>query len=361
MKNWFCTILAISFLTSSSLSAQNIHQLIQKTGQSLLRNKEFKAISIGVYKDGQTYTSHFGTLEKDKSTPPTDETRYEIGSVTKTFTGLLVAKAVLDGKLKLDEDIRNYLDGDYPNLAFEGTPITMRNLVTHTAGLPHSFNPAITEAYSKLEAKTPNLIYGLGKTYSKEIFLEALHNFKLTEKPGTNYNYSNAGAELTAFILTKVYGNSFYDLLNEFILTQAQMNHTSTQLDDYVAQGYWMDNEEPSQLSTSLLWSASTGLKSTLPDIMNYIAFNLSNNPMVEESHRLLYEKNTRWMGYFWNIWKDKHGTSFNHHGGTTGTQNWLYIFPKYNLGISIFVNHSGPKTPQKLNKAIKAILKEFD
>ena len=361
MKNRFYSFLLISLLTSPSLLAQNIEELIQKTGQSLLKNKEFNAVSIGVYKDERSYTGHFGTLEKGKDLPPTDETRYEVASVTKTFTGLLTAKAVLDGKLKLDDDIRKHLDGAYPNLTFEGTPITVRDLATHTAGLPQSLNPAITEAYSKLEANTPYLIHELEKNYSKEKFLEALHQLELTEKPGTNYAYSNAGAELIGYILSSVYNKPLVELLGEFILNKAEMNHTSTKIDNAVASGYWMDNQEPSVLSSSLLWSASTGLKSTLPDMMNYIAFNLSDNPIVEESHRLLYEKNTRWVGYFWNIWKDKHGTSFNHHGGTTGTQNWLYLFPKYNLGISILVNHSGPKTTKKLNKAIKAILKELD
>lgn len=358
MKRRLKTLIAAFLLLATHSSAQNIQGLIEKTGHSLLAHKEFKSVSIGIYKSRETYTQYFGELPTNEE--PNADTRFEIGSVTKVFVGYLVAQAVLEKKVSLEDDIRNYLDGDFPNLSFEGTPITIKDLVTHTAGLPQSFNPEITDAYAKLQPDTPQIVYQLEKEYTKNSFWQALHQLELAEGPGTNYTYSNAGAELMGYILSSVYDKSLSTLIDEFILDQTIMSHTSTLLDEQVAQGYWMNNKEPSELSTSLLWSAGTGLKSTLPDIMNFIAFNLEDNPVVVESHRLLYEKNTRWMGYFWNIWKDKHGTSFNHHGGTTGTQNWLYIFPKYDLGISIFVNHSGPKTPQKLNKAVKRILKEL-
>ncbi|NVJ47220.1 MAG: beta-lactamase family protein [Cytophagia bacterium] len=359
MKKAQYLLLLFLLIFNQNLCAQSIDEVIQKTGKSLLKNKEFRAVSIGIYKDGESYIHHFGMLPTNKA--PDNSTRYELGSVTKVFAGYIVAQAVLEGKIELNEDIRAYLANDYPNLSFEGTPITIRDLLTYTAGLPQSLNPAITEAYNHLQPNTPQLVYELEKEYTKELFLEALHDIELTQKPGTNYLYSNAAAELMGYIISSVYSKPVNELIDEFILKENNMTHTSIETDDSVAQGFWMNNQEVSELSSNLLWSASSGLKSTLPDMMNFLAFNLSSTPVVEESHRLLYEKKTRWMGYFWNIWKDKHGTSFNHHGGTTGTQNWLYIFPKYDLGISILVNHSGPKTPQKLNKAANAFLKQLD
>ncbi|MEX2565090.1 MAG: hypothetical protein WD431_04050 [Cyclobacteriaceae bacterium] len=56
----------------------------------------------------------------------------------------------------------------------------------------------------------------------------------------------------------------------------------------------------------------------------------------------------------------NKYGTSYNHHGGTSGTQNWLFIFPDHQLGISIITNQSGPKTPNLLSKTVKRILKDI-
>jgi len=120
------------------------------------------------------------------------------------------------------------------------------------------------------------------------------------------------------------------------------------------------DSQSPSQFNS--LWGTAGGIKMTIVDMMLYAKLQLDkNNPVVSESHRLLYEEgNTFKLSYFWRVWNDKYGTSYNHHGGTSGTQNWLFIFPKYDLGISIITNQSGPKTPKLLSKTVKKMLKQL-
>ena len=89
-------------------SNNNISRIIQKNGHKLSKNKQLNSVSIGIYKDGQVYTKHFGEIEKGKGNSPNDKTIYEVGSVSKTITGYLVAKAVLEQKIKLEDDIRIY-------------------------------------------------------------------------------------------------------------------------------------------------------------------------------------------------------------------------------------------------------------
>ncbi len=364
MKNFLLAIISIlSF--SASIYAQNVDLLLEKTGNSLLRNKEFRAVSIGVYKDGEMFTKHFGTLIENQEAAPTDETLYEIASVTKTFTGYLTAKAVLEGKISLDDDVRDYLRGDYPNLSFNDQPITIQHLVTHTAGLPQFLDASMAKVFQTLQPDVPTQFEKLEKELTKDDFSKYLRAFELQNPPGSNYAYSNAGAELMGYILTSVYEKTYDELLQDELLDELGMNNTAINLTDEqqtrIAQGYWMDNNTPSPSQINPLWATGSGLKSTLPDLMKWIEFNLINeDSAVQESHKILYEKNTRWVSYFWNAWKDKNGTPFNHHGGTSGTQNWVFLFPKYDLGISIIVNHSGPKTPKKLSKAANQILKEL-
>ncbi len=67
------------------------------------------------------YTYNYGTVEKGKAQLPTAATTFELASVTKTFTGILLARAVLDKKLKnLMDDVRKYMDGDFANLHYQG-------------------------------------------------------------------------------------------------------------------------------------------------------------------------------------------------------------------------------------------------
>ena len=97
---------------------------------------------------------------------------YEVGSVSKTITGYLVAKAVLEQKIKLEDDIRIYLEGNYSNLEYNGTPITIRNLITHTSGLPTFLPSKMNGLYEKLTKEVPNEYLALEKSYDKEKFLK---------------------------------------------------------------------------------------------------------------------------------------------------------------------------------------------
>ncbi|WP_051605532.1 serine hydrolase [Sediminibacter sp. Hel_I_10] len=365
-------IIVISAFSSSKCWAQeehseeNILKAIQKNGRNFLKNKNRTSVSIGIYKDGQMYTQHFGEIEKGKSNPPTDETIYEIGSVTKTMTGYLVARAVLEEKLKLDDDINTFLPGDYSNLNYMGKPITIKHLLTHTSGLPMFLPMKMNGVFEKLNENVPNAYLELEQSYDKQKFLRDLKTVSITEAPGVNYSYSNAGAELIGFILETVYQKTIDQLFKESFLTDYRMVDTAIELNKAqnakLVRGYWMDNTSFSPNQLNRLWATGSGAKMTIIDMMHYIDLQLnSKNPIISESHKVLFEQGkTLKLGYFWRIWNDKFGTSYNHHGGTIGTQNWLFIFPKYNLGISIITNHSGPKTPNELSKTAKKLLKDI-
>ncbi|GAA0753080.1 hypothetical protein GCM10009433_04750 [Psychroflexus lacisalsi] len=344
----------------------NISKTIQKSGRSFINNRNIASVSIGVYKDGNTYTQHFGSVEKRKTILPDDETIYEIGSVSKTIVGYLMAEAVLDGKLKLEDDIRLHLQGQYPNLEYKGKPITIKHLLTHTSGMPMFLPLEMNGVFEKLDESVPGLYLEMEKAYDKKKFLEELKEVSISTNPGTDYAYSNAGGELIGHILETLYQQSIDALLKERLSAKYDLNNTGIKLDSVqkqkIALGYWMDSDSQSPSQFNSLWGTAGGIKMTIVDMMLYAKLQLDkNNPVVSESHRLLYEEgNTFKLSYFWRVWNDKYGTSYNHHGGTSGTQNWLFIFPKYDLGISIITNQSGPKTPKLLSKTVKKMLKQL-
>jgi len=111
--------------------------LVEQSVSAFMKNNARVGISIGIIKDGQPYLYNYGSTQKEKSPLPTGNTVYELASITKTFGATLLAKAVLDKKVNLNDDIRKYLKEDYPNLEYNGTPITLLNLVNLTSGLPN--------------------------------------------------------------------------------------------------------------------------------------------------------------------------------------------------------------------------------
>lgn len=343
-----------------------ISKAIDKHGTAFLKQKNVRSVSIGVLKDGTAYTGHFGELEKGKGNPPDNETIYEIASVTKTMTGYLVARAVMEGKLGLEDDVRTYLEGDYSNLEFNGQPIRLQHLLTHTSGMPTSLPVELNGVFDTLDESVPKRYYEIEASYNKEKFFEDLKKVSLKAKPGTNYFYSNAGAELIGYILEKVYGRRIDDLLRKSFLEQYTMGSTGIILSETQKKrlvcGYWMGNSKPSPNQRNPLWASGSGVKMSLSDMLRYMELQLnSENPIVRESRKVLYQEGkTLKVNYFWRVWTDKYGTSYNHHGGTTGMQNWLFIFPDHNLGISIITNQSSTKIPGLLSKTARKLLKDI-
>lgn len=359
-------LLSPNAYTQEKSNSSPVSEAIEKYGKAFLKNKDITSVSIGVFKAGAVYTQHFGEIEKGKGNLPTDETIYEIASVSKTATGYLVAKAVLEKKINLEEDVRVYLKGTYPNLEYNQKPITIKHLLTHTSGLPGFLPKKMNNVFEKLNENVPKAYYELEQAYGKEQFLSDLKNLSLAVEPGTKYAYSNVGAELVGYVLETVYGKTIDELLQESFLKKYAMRNTAIELNETQKQklvrGYWMSNTSPSPSQLNTLWATAGGLKMNMSDMLHYMDLQLnSKDPIVAESHKVLYEEGSILkIAYFWRVWNDKYGTSYNHHGGTSGTQNWLFIYPKYKLGISIITNQSGPDTPNLLNKTAKKILESI-
>ncbi|MBU7570881.1 MAG: beta-lactamase family protein, partial [Flavobacterium sp.] len=143
-------LLVLPLLMLSMIGIAQIDSIINQAAHTYLSNESRLGLSIGIYHNNKTITYHYGSTQKEKQVLPTNKTIYEIGSISKTVTGTLLAQAVKDKKLKLEDDVRLYLDGDYPNLAYQGHPIRVGHLVSHISGLPNFLpdNPGLFQTTS---------------------------------------------------------------------------------------------------------------------------------------------------------------------------------------------------------------------
>ncbi|KFF08872.1 serine hydrolase domain-containing protein [Flavobacterium hydatis] len=330
--------------SNQEINKQNIENAITKNALQLLEDKRFHSVSITVFKDGESTIKHFGELSIGKGNKPNDSTLYELASVTKTFTGYVAAKAVLDKKINLDDDIRIYLSEPYPNLEFNGESITIKHLLTHTSGFPN------------FPIKSEN----------KEAFFEGLKLIKIETKPGEIYSYSNTAPELTAYILEKVYQKPFEELVTEFVLKPNKMNQTKFTLNDnekaILVKGYNDKNELMPNFNRTL-WGGISGLHSTPADLVKYMKLQLDkSNLVVNESHKKLYKEGSDfWEGYHWYILENDNELIYRHHGGIYGMQNWFVIYPKKNMGISIFTNTSFNETGEILEKVVNKLYEDLN
>ena len=358
----------------TSISCTNIEKNIDKaaiiqtsmneTAQSMLSDSTITSVSIGVLKDGIAYTSHYGELDAGKGNLPNDETIYEIASVTKTMTGTLVAQAVLDGKLNLDDDIRKYLNEDYPNFQYKNEVITIKHLVTHTSRLPANWT-GFEDAFKKGGDNVIQKIVEIGKNYNEEKFFKQMENAVLDTVPGAIYEYNNLAPNLMAHILENVYQKSFDELLNDFIFKKNGMTSTKIRLSQdeqrRSANGYSKGQLTP--YFPIPTWGAEGGMKSTTSDLIKYMRLQLdSTNATIVESHKLNFTVNSNFsLGYYWNIGNNSDGTiHYSHHGGAIGMQNLFSVYPAYNMGVSIITNSSENHTGDLLHSTVRGLVNDL-
>ncbi len=325
------TVLISSYVeagSSISLEDLNPESSMAWGATKFLEDDRFHSVSIAVYDQGKTYTGHFGELTPGAGNTPSDLTLYELGSVSKLFNGTLAAKAVLEGRIKLDDKVTEYLanapgNHRYKNLSYYDKPILVRHLLTHTSGFP-------------------NIISGLD---SKETFFKELSQIEISSVPGSNYSYSNTAPELMAYILEVAYQRAYPELLEGLFLS-LNMKDTSYRLDakqkTRLIKGYNGSGELMPNLHSSL-WGGSVGLHSTSRDLIEFMRFQLENpNESSDESRRELFSINNDYaVAYFWQSVKEKEAVSYRHHGGIYGMQNWLMVYPEHGIGISVISNVS--------------------
>ncbi len=353
--------------TSKNENATAVQKSMNTNASRFLKDESVTAISIGIFKDGNKYTSHYGEIDPNTGNTPNDSTLYEIASVTKTMTGALVAQAVLEGKLSLDDDIRTFLDEDYPNLEYNGTPIRIRDLLSHTSRLP-SNNKGIAEIMQTINDSTAFKFNAIEMGYSQDDFFNYLHEIKLDTLPGHIYSYSNLGANLTGHILEQVNHKSYDNLLKDVLFDNLNMNNSKlklTKLDSLnLAQGY---NDKRTKMPFlplgKNLWGAEGGVKSTVPDILNYIEFQLdSTNVLAQKSHEKVYTfSDAEYMAYFWPVENHPiHGIYYEHHGGAFGFNTFVYVYPKYNMGVVVTTNTSGAKASNVLDNVVLGLVDDL-
>ncbi|WP_185289762.1 serine hydrolase [Chryseobacterium lactis] len=347
-QNIFILIFALVFAKNHAQNDKKVYSIIDAAAQKVAAESKAYSVSVGVVKDGKVYTKHFGEIDKGKGNKANDETYFAIASVTKLFTGQLLAQAVLEGKISLDDDIRKYLKGSYPNLQYDGVPITVRNLISYETALPRNL-PVDDELRKNMTDETPFLYEKLNKGYTKEDFKKELANVKLDMKPGTKYKYSNLSLELTGLILENIYGKSYETLLKENIFSKNGMDHTKLELGkgEVQANGYH-ENYRLMPVSTSLLWgSGGSKTESTMADMMKFLKEQLNpQDKIVQESQRNISNSKEGWYGYFWDkYWITAQGKRGFKHGGSYGINTLFTIFPEQNMGVCIIVNINGPET----------------
>ena len=344
---------------------EKIGDQIEAHLEDLLANPDIDSLSAGVVANGELSSFHKGFQLNENQ--PNDDTLYEIASLTKTFTGTLLAMAIREARVHIDDDIRLHLPGGHANLAFDGEPITFRHLVTHQSGLPHMF-PEIAGLFNDPNPdELPFTINRAQENFTKDDFFEALGNVRLDGKPGTTFNYSNAGANLLGYLLENVYDMPFKELLKIKILDPLGMTETGGAISDIdegkLAMGQ-NENRIRMPARTEKAMNAEGGVISSTRDMLKYMAYHLeTENPVATIAQSPLWEGKYGNFdaGCFWQIMINDDGIKrVFQNGGAFGTSSWLILIPDQGIGVFIVTNTAGANIHQKLGETADKIIESM-
>ncbi len=324
-------------------------------------------LSVGVIAGGKIKTYHFGTTTLGRSEKPTNETIYAIASITKTVTGSLLARAAIDGRLALDDDIRDYLSGSFPNLEFNGQPVNIAHLLNHQSGLPHIFPdlPEMHHAHPSYQGDPlPWMAYVTQKltNYGQDDFFRDLHAVQLNAAPGTHFSYSNVSVQLAGLILEQVYDRPLQVLVDSLVAQPLAMRSTTLtpgadELERF-ATGYDDQGRPmPRDLTAS---GAAGGLVSTITDLTRYAQWHLDESDrVVQLSHTASASTNDGpEMGLGWYIERSAENVRRLSCDGTVpGFSSRLVLYPELGIGASILTNQLDWSIPELTDRLAHDIL----
>jgi CubicO group peptidase (beta-lactamase class C family) len=294
------------------------------------------ALSIGVLKDGKTYFYNYGETKKGNGQIPSSKNLYEIGSITKTFTGILLAKAVTENKIKLNDPVNKYLPKNIPVIKFGDDTLKIVHLSNHTSGLP-----PLPDNFDTTDLTNPY------RNYDEKKLLEYLKHASLSRKPGQKFEYCNLAVGLLGYILQGVNKMPFEKMVTTFISSKAGMTDTREFLTkkDSISfmQGYDESIALQSQWDFKILTAAGS-LRSNTEDMLKYAALNLNAlnekiQKAIDLSHTATFDAGQQKIGLNWFIQNWGWGQLWFHGGATGGYRSLLAINPKTTNAIIILSN----------------------
>ena len=278
-------------------------------------------------------TQVFGYGESGtKSSPPDGKSVFEIGSVSKAFTGVLLADAVIRKEVALDDPVSKYLPADAKLPTRDGTAITLLHLSTHTSGLPR-----MPDNFRPKDPTNPYADYTVRQMY------DFLAGAKLARKPGEKSDYSNLGAGLLGHALALRAGKSYEELLQERLCGPLGLKETritlTPEMRGRLVPGHGADGEPAANWDLPTLAGAGA-IRSTVDDLLQFVKANLDApqgplGPALQLSHEKRFPVEGKLsIGLGWHR-NDASGSVW-HNGQTGGYHSFVGFLPESKAGVVV-------------------------
>ncbi len=334
-------------LDQDVVAQDRVAKTVAYLAEPMVKSKEVAGLSIGIVSLDESgklksETLHFGNAMgfgmTAEAKPPTDDTLYEIGGMTKALTGILLASAVQRDEVELTTPADDIMPEGMTMPSHEGKKISLLHLATHHSGLPR-----IADNMPEANFDDPYA------NYTSTLAGEFLNHYKLTRRPGSQYEYSNLGMSYLGHLLTIKSGAENYDeLLLERLTGPLKMPSTKPLVpgdDSKLAVGHTATGTKAANWHWADMPGAG-GVRANIADMNQFMIANLKppGDP-VGKSIDLAFEQHVSPVGSAfgrglgWTIARD--GQTRWRNGRTGGFSSAMFINRELGLGVCVLCNTS--------------------
>ena len=346
MKKIFTSCLCI-FCVINSICSYGQSRFTPIDNELVKLNKErlFNG-SVLVAKNGKIiYQKNFGFADIEHKVPIVTDTRFELASISKTFTAILILQLVESGKIKLDAKVSDYIPEFTRN---DSGQITIHHLLSHTSGIQDFVGLNCNFA-----------------SWTDKEFLEGLQKTTLNFKPGTQFQYASSTYILLRFIIEKVTGKTYEANLREHILKVAGMTNSGIIRNHDILVGRalgYVNNERDYQnalpIANHEIFIGASSVYSTTHDLLKFDQALYSEKLLGQKEKELMFTIVQPPYGYGWFISEDSpKGKILSHGGDIFGYTSLIERRLKNKIVIIILGNLQGidrEKVVKILHQALK-------
>lgn len=338
IKKYLCLVLPSLLLIKSASMAQLPADSIGMILQQEVQNKRSVGIAAGFVNAKGKEVICAGKTAMVNGKQPDGNTLFEIGSISKVFTSIILADMVLKKQVNLNDPISKYLPATVKTPQRNGKEITLLDLATHRSGLPR-----MPDNFKPKDENNPYADYTAKELYA------FLSNYTLPRDIGEKYEYSNLAVGLLGHILCLVNKSDYETMLKQRITSVLNMPSTvvslSPELKKQMANGH-NENLVPVSNWDMAVLAGAGGIRSSVNDMLIFAAANagLLISPLdsaikmtqLFRNHAEIAEFD---MGLGWHIFTYEEHKYLNHNGGTGGFRTFIGVDRATQVGVVVLSN----------------------
>jgi D-alanyl-D-alanine-carboxypeptidase/D-alanyl-D-alanine-endopeptidase len=300
-------------------------------------------LSIGVYDTGKRQFVNAGSTRVDSGKTPTPQTIYEVGGISKVFTGQLLARAIVEGRAAPSDDVEQYLGEPYPNLGYGDERVRLLTLANTTSGLANNI-PDVSQVRTLPNEPLAATRMRVFVNYSVAQFRRDLHLVRPRLAPGAEPGASNVSSMLLGLVLEKIYGEPFDVTLTREIEKPLRMANGTQPDFKLLARGYTSAGEELPTFGARIAWPSMT-LRYSASDLLEFAAWQMAErDASVKLAHKPTWTtlSGAQSIGYFWIVGTSPQGRRVHMVGSSYGFASMCDLYPDSKLAIVLLANKEG-------------------